>query len=61
MSVKVSSNMSKKNPTKFKEELEKLGIHEEIFSATLALSPTRKITVGYPQEKINTISVQQNW
>jgi hypothetical protein len=53
--------MSKKNPTKFKEELEKLGIHEEIFSATLALSPTRKITVGYPQEKINTISVQQNW
>jgi hypothetical protein len=43
------------------EELAKVGLTEELFESILAASPQREIVLGYPQDAVEEITVQQNW
>ena len=43
------------------DELDKVGLTRELFESILAMSPARQIVLGYPQEKIDALFIQDNW
>lgn len=43
------------------DELAKVGLTEELFESILAASPNREMTLGYPQDRIDEITIYQNW
>jgi hypothetical protein len=49
------------NERELQEELERAGLTPELFATIIASSPARQIVLGYPQERVDTISVVQNW
>jgi hypothetical protein len=51
----------KLNEKELQDELEKVGLTRELFEGILAMSPARQIVLGYPQEKIDALFIQDNW
>lgn len=49
------------NETELQDELERVGLTRELFETILAASPSRQIVLGYPQERVDAIFIEQNW
>ena len=59
--MKGDSGMAKTDMSEWKKELEKVGLTEEVFQNILAAAPAQQVVPGYPQDKIEGISIQENW
>lgn len=42
-------------------ELAKVGLTQELFEAILSTSPNKDMVLGYPQDAVEEITIQQNW
>ena len=50
-----------RNEKELQDELEKVGLTRELFDGILATAPARQIVLGYPQDKIDALFIQDNW
>jgi hypothetical protein len=55
------SEASSERMEEWVRELDSVGLTKEVFESILASSPERDIIPGYPQEKVDYLTLNQNW